>query len=158
MSADIKRRLFLKGSLTASTVGVAVGAGLLTPHTVMAAWSEAAFTAKEVPAALNALLGSDTTEHSDEIVIKAPEIAENGAVVPIAVSTGMEGVESIALIADKNPVPLVASYDLGAGAIPFVSTRIKMGKTGDVVAVVKAGGKLYSNRKGVKVTIGGCGG
>jgi len=158
MSADIKRRLFLKGSLAAGTVGVAVGAGLLTPQTVMAAWSEAAFTAKEVPAALNALLGSDTTEHSDDIEIKAPDIAENGAVVPITISTAMEGVESIALIADKNPVPLVASYDLAAGTVPFVSTRIKMGKTGDVVAVVKAGGKLYSNRKGVKVTIGGCGG
>lgn len=158
MSAETKRRLFLKGSLAAGTVGVAVGAGLLAPQAVLGAWSEAAFTAKEVPGALNALLGSDTTEHSDGIEIKAPDIAENGAVVPVTVSTSMEGVESIALIADKNPVPLVASYDLGAGALPFVSTRIKMGKTGDVVAVVKAGGKLYSNRKGVKVTIGGCGG
>ena len=63
-----------------------------------------------------------------------------------------------ALIAEKNPVPLVASFDLGTGAQGFVSTRIKMGKTGDVVAVVKSGGKLYSARKGVKVTIGGCGG
>ena len=70
----------------------------------------------------------------------------------------MEGIESIALIAEKNPVPLVASFDLGTGAQGFVSTRIKMGKTGDVVAVVKSGGKLYSARKGVKVTIGGCGG
>jgi sulfur-oxidizing protein SoxY len=158
MSADTKRRLFLKGSLAASSVGVAVGAGLLTPHTVLGAWSEAAFTAKEVPAALDALLGSDMTEHTDKIEIKAPDIAENGAVVPITVSTEMEGVESIAVMAEKNPVPLVASYELGAGAIPFVSNRIKMGKTGDVIAVVKAGGKLYSNRKGVKVTIGGCGG
>lgn len=106
MSADTKRRLFLKGSLAAGTVGVAVGAGLLAPQTVLGAWSEAAFTAKEVPAALNALLGSDTTEHSDGIEIKAPDIAENGAVVPVTVSTSMEGVESIALIADKNPVPL----------------------------------------------------
>jgi sulfur-oxidizing protein SoxY len=103
-------------------------------------------------------MGSEVTEPSDAINIKAPDIAENGAVVPITISTDMEGIESIALIAEKNPVPLVASFDLGTGAQGFVATRIKMGKTGDVVAVVKSGGKLYSARKGVKVTIGGCGG
>jgi sulfur-oxidizing protein SoxY len=158
MSTDAKRRIFLKGSLAASALGVAAGAGLLRPQAVMAAWSEAAFAAKEVPGALSALMGSDTTEANDSINIKAPDIAENGAVVPITISTDMADIESIALIAEKNPSPLVASFDLGPGAKGFVSTRIKMGKTGDVVAVVKSGGKLYSNRKGVKVTIGGCGG
>ena len=158
MTTSIKRRIFLKGSLAAGTVGVAVGAGILTPQAVLAAWPEAAFKAKEIPDALSALMGSDTTEPNEGITIKAPDIAENGAVVPITVSTDMAGVESIAIMASANPVPLVASYDLGANAQGFVSTRIKMGKTGDVVAVVKADGKLYSNRKGVKVTIGGCGG
>jgi sulfur-oxidizing protein SoxY len=70
----------------------------------------------------------------------------------------MEGVESITIIASNNPVPLVANFIMGTGASGFVSTRIKMGKTGDVVGVVKAGGKLYSAKKEVKVTIGGCGG
>jgi len=158
MSTDMKRRIFLKRSLAASAVGIAASAGLLAPQQVLAAWPKAAFEAKDVPTALNSLLGSGTAEPSDAIKIKAPDIAENGAVVPITVDTSLEGVESIAIIASANPVPLVANFKLGKGASGFVSTRIKMGKTGDVVGVVKAGGKLYSARKGVKVTIGGCGG
>ena len=158
MSTEIKRRIFLKRSLTAGAVGVAAGAGLLAPQQILAAWNQAAFEAKEVPGALNALLGSSTSEPSEAIKIKAPDIAENGAVVPITVETTLADVESIAIIASENPVPLVANFNLGKNALGFVSTRIKMGKTGDVIAVVKAGGKLYSAKKGVKVTIGGCGG
>jgi len=104
------------------------------------------------------LFGSDAAEASDAIKIKAPDIAENGAVVPITIETGMADVKNIALIAAENSTPLVADFQLSADSVPFVSTRIKMGKTGDVVAVVKAGGKLHSARKSVKVTIGGCGG
>ncbi|MES9844445.1 MAG: thiosulfate oxidation carrier protein SoxY [Candidatus Sedimenticola sp. 6PFRAG5] len=155
---SMKRRVFLKGSLAAGAMGVAVGAGLLTPKMVLAAWPEAAFEAKTADEALKGLLGSSDTANSGDIKIKAPDIAENGAVVPITVSTAMTGIESITIMAANNPVPLVASFNLGEGAQGFVSTRIKMGKTGDVVAVVKAGGKLMSNRKEVKVTIGGCGG
>jgi sulfur-oxidizing protein SoxY len=154
----MKRRIFLKRSLTASAVGVAAGAGLLAPQQIIAAWNKAAFEAKEVPNALDALFNSNTLEASEEIKIKAPDIAENGAVVPITVETSLPDVESIAIIASENPVPLVANFDLGKNAQGFVSTRIKMGKTGDVVGVVKSGGKLYSANKGVKVTIGGCGG
>lgn len=158
MSTEMKRRIFLKRSLTASAVGVAAGAGLLAPQQIIAAWNKAAFEAKEVPNALDALFNSNTLEASEEIKIKAPDIAENGAVVPITVETSLPDVESIAIIASENPVPLVANFDLGKNAQGFVSTRIKMGKTGDVVGVVKSGGKLYSANKGVKVTIGGCGG
>ncbi|MBL3526754.1 MAG: thiosulfate oxidation carrier protein SoxY [gamma proteobacterium endosymbiont of Lamellibrachia anaximandri] len=158
MSTDMKRRIFLKGSLAASAVGVAAGAGLLMPQQVLAAWPKAAFEAKSIPDALNALMGSGDTTTSDKIKIKAPDIAENGAVVPITVESSMEGIESMAIIASANPVPLIASFNLSGSAMGFVSTRIKMGKTGDVVGVVKAGGKLYSASKGVKVTIGGCGG
>jgi len=153
-----QRRILLKGSLSAGVLGVAVGAGLLTPGRVLAAWPEKAFNAKGVPEMLQELLGAGTTEESGDIKIKAPDIAENGAVVPVTISTSIAGAESIALFAVNNPAPLVASYDLGEGAEGFVSTRIKMGKSGDVVAVVKSGGKLYSAKKGVKVTIGGCGG
>ena len=130
----------------------------MTPRAVLAEWSESAFSAKEIPAALKGIYGSDTTETSDQIKIKAPDIAENGAVVPITIETGMADVSNIALLAAENASPLVADFQLGAESVPFVSTRIKMGKTGDVVAVVKAGGKLLSARKSVKVTIGGCGG
>ena len=155
---DAKRRILLKGSLAAGSVGVAVSAGLLTPRAVLGAWNEGAFGATDISTALNDLLGSDATETSADITIKAPDIAENGAVVPITVESTIEGAQSISIIASGNGTPLVASFELGEDAIPFVSTRIKMGKTADVVAVVKAGDKLYSGAKNVKVTIGGCGG
>lgn len=158
MSTEMKRRIFLKRSLAASAVGMAAGAGLLAPQQILAAWNKAAFEAKELPNALNELLGgSDMTESAD-INVKAPDIAENGAVVPVTVSTSIADAESISIIASNNPVPLVANFVLGKGAVGFASTRIKMGKTGDVIAVVKKDGKLYSARKEVKVTIGGCGG
>jgi sulfur-oxidizing protein SoxY len=158
MTMNTKRRVFLKGSMAAGSVGVAIGAGLLAPQAVIAAWNEKAFQAKSVDDALTATMGAAANTASDAIKIKAPDIAENGAVVPVSVSTDMSGVESIALLAEGNNTPLVATFTLGAGAVPDVSTRIKMGKTSDVIAVVKAGGKLHSARKSVKVTIGGCGG
>lgn len=158
MNTDMKRRVFLKGSLAAGTVGVAVGAGLLAPQAVMAAWPKSAFESKSVEDALSNAMGGAQTAADDSIKIKAPDIAENGAVVPVSVKTEMGGVESIAVLAAGNNTPLVATFVLGQGALPDVSTRIKMGKTGDVIAVVKANGKLMANRKSVKVTIGGCGG
>ena len=158
MKLNQKRRVFLKGSVAASTVGLAVGAGLLTPATVLAAWNKNAFTAKNIDNAIKAAAGAPVTEPSDKITIKAPDIAENGAVVPVSVVAKMDGVESITLLVEKNATPLSAIFHLPKGTLPDVSTRVKMGKTGDVIAVVKAGGKLYSARKGVKVTIGGCGG
>ncbi len=158
MTTNIRRRVFLKGSLTAGTVGVAIGAGLLAPQAVIAAWNENAFKAKNIDEALGAAMGQSSSAASDSIKIKAPDIAENGAVVPVSISTDIDGVESIALLAEGNASPLVATFMMGAGAVPDVSTRIKMGKTSDVIAVVKAGGQLHSARKSVKVTIGGCGG
>ncbi|MEW7978470.1 MAG: thiosulfate oxidation carrier protein SoxY [gamma proteobacterium symbiont of Phacoides pectinatus] len=155
---NIKRRVFLKGSMATGTLGVAAAAGLLSPTAVLAAWPEAAFKAKKVDEVLTNLMGSSEMSDSAEIKIKAPDIAENGAVVPISVTTTMSGIESIAIVVANNPSPLVASFNPGAGAEGFVSTRIKMGKTSDVIAVVKADGKLHSARKEVKVTIGGCGG
>lgn len=158
MSMNTKRRVFLKGSLAAGTVGVAVGAGLLAPQAVIAAWNEKAFQAKSIDDALTAAMGGASNSASDAIKIKAPDIAENGAVVPVSVSTDMAGAESIALLAEGNNTPLIATFALSNGAVADVSTRIKMGKTSDVIAVVKANGKLHSARKSVKVTIGGCGG
>jgi len=153
----MNRRTLLKRTLAASAVGVAASAGLLTPGQVLAAYPSAAFEAKDTAAALSAVVGSGNFEHSDDIKIKAPDIAENGSVVPVTISSGISGVESIAILADANNSPLVASFDLH-GSEAYVSTRIKMGKTGNVLAVVKSGGKLYANKKEVKVTIGGCGG
>lgn len=154
----MKRRIFLKGTLATGAMGAAVGAGLITPRAVLAAWPKAAFESKDINSALSSLYGSSSLAASDAIKIKAPDIAENGAVVPISVSTTIDGAESISLFVEKNQLPLACSFVLGAGAIGDVSTRIKMGKTSSVVAVVKAGGKMHSTGKEVKVTIGGCGG
>jgi sulfur-oxidizing protein SoxY len=154
----MKRRIFLKGTLATGAVGMAVSAGLLTPRSVLAAWPKAAFEAKDVNSALAGLFGSSDLAGSDKIKIKAPDIAENGAVVPISVTTDISGAESISIITEKNAAPLSASFVLGPNTEGYVSTRIKMGKTSSVIAVVKADGKLYSTGKEVKVTIGGCGG
>ena len=153
----MNRRTLLKRSLAASAVGVAAGAGLLTPGAVMAAYPKAAFAAKSVADSLSGTMGGSSFAHSDDIKIKAPDIAENGAVVPVTVSSGIAGVESIAIISEGNNTPLVAVFNLN-GSNAYVSTRIKMGKTGNVLAVVKAGGALHANKKEVKVTIDGCGG
>lgn len=155
---SMKRRTLLKGTVAAGAVGVAVGTGLLAPRAVLAAWPKDAFEATSVDNALNSLMGNAQLEGSDKIKIKAPDIAENGAVVPVSVSSDIDGVESISIVAEKNLNPLTSSFVLGASTEPFVATRIKMGKTSSVIAVVKAGGKLYSTGKEVKVTIGGCGG
>ena len=155
---SMKRRIFLKGSLATGAVGMAVSTGLLTPRVSLAAWTKAAFEATDVNGGVSALYGSSNMDKSDKIKIKAPDIAENGAVVPVSVTTSIDGVSSISLFADKNATPLTADFQLGPGAEGYVSTRIKMGKTANVIAVVKAGDKLYSASKEVKVTIGGCGG
>jgi sulfur-oxidizing protein SoxY len=155
---DAKRRVVLKGSLTAGAVGVAISSGILTPQAVLADWPAAAFTAKTVDNGLNDLFGTTKLEASDKIKVKAPEIAENGAVVPVTVEASMDGIQSISIVAAGNQTPLIASFDMGPGAVGFVSTRIKMAKTAKVIAIAKVGDKLYSAAKEVKVTIGGCGG
>ena len=153
----MQRRTFMKGTLAASGVAVAVSAGLLSPRSVLAAWPKSAFEAKSVPDALSGL-GINTTAASGDIQIKAPDIAENGAVVAVTVKTSIGGVSSISIFAEKNNSPLTSNFNLKGSAQGFVATRIKMQKTSAVIAVVKAGGKAYSARKEVKVTIGGCGG
>jgi len=154
----MKRRSFLKGTLAGSTVAVAVSAGLLAPGQVLAAaWPKSAFGAQNVSDAL-AGIGAGKPSMSGDISIKAPDIAENGAVVPITVETSLKGVTGIAILAEKNNNPLAGNFNLGKNAEGYIATRIKMTKTSDVIAVVSAGGKSYSNKKEVKVTIGGCGG
>lgn len=154
----MQRRSFLKGSLAGGTVAVAVSAGLLSPRAVLAAWPKSAFESQSVQDALSNLYGTAQTQATGDIQIKAPDIAENGAVVPVSVTSNVGGANAIAIIAEKNGQPLAANFELGGNTKGFVSTRIKMSKTSDVIAVVKAEGKVYSTRKNVKVTIGGCGG
>ena len=159
MSTDTKRRLFLKGTLAGGAVALAAGAGLLKPSQVLAAWPKTAFEAKTISEAMMGIAGTDTAAGNSDITIKAPDIAENGAVVPVKVDArAISDVTSIAIIAENNPTPLIANFKLGKSTQAFVSTRIKMGKTSNVIAVVTAAGAVTSARKEVKVTIGGCGG
>ena len=156
---NMKRRTFLKGTLAGSVLAVAAGAGLLRPTEVLAAdWPKSAFTAHNLNDALSSLFGSSSHKANKAIKIKAPIQAENGAVVPVAVDASkIKGVEGVAILVEKNPSPLAGAV-MTPGASGFFSARIKMGKTSPVIAVVKAGGKLHSAKKTIKVTVGGCGG
>ncbi len=151
------RRNVLKGATGASAVAVAVAAGLLKPTQVLADWNKAAFEAKNVGDAMKGM-GVAGPADSKDISIKAPDIAENGAVVPVEVTSAIPGTTSIAIMAEKNVTPLLADFKLSGGTQGYISTRIKMGATALVRAVVTAGGKSYTAAKEVKVTIGGCGG
>jgi len=152
------RRALLRGTGAASILTVAAAAGLLKPSQVLAAqWNKTGFEAKTAEDALKSINAVSPADSGD-IVIKAPDIAENGAVVPIEITSKIPNTQSIALVADKNPFPLVATFNLENGAQGYVHVRIKMGQSSNVRAVVNAGGKNYAATKEVKVTIGGCGG
>lgn len=141
-------------------LGVLAGAlvaGLLKPVLALAAWNKEAFGAKSAADALKGL-GAASPEPSKDIVIEAPEIAENGAVVPVEITSNIPGTTHIAVVIEKNPFPLAARFEFKEGALPFVKLNAKMGETSDVRVVASAGGRHYSAAKEIKVTIGGCGG
>lgn len=151
---SMNRRSVIKAIATG---GALIGASVLMPRLAMAAWTEKAFKAEDQATAMKELLGG-TPEESAEVTLKAPDIAENGAVVPVTVRSSMANVESMSIFVENNPNPLVVEFMVPEGTAADVSTRLRMGKTSKVTAVVKADGKLYSASKEVKVTIGGCGG
>ena len=146
-----KRRGLLQGA------GALLLAALLKPVAALAAWNKAAFSSKTSADALKSL-GTPGAEASSGIVIEAPQIAENGAVVPVEITSNIPGTTSIAVLVDKNPYPLVGKFEFMDGALPYVKVNAKMGETSDVRVVATAGGKHYQATKEIKVTIGGCGG
>lgn len=155
----MKRRLFLKGGLSTCAAAFAATAGLLAPGRLLAAWQATAFESKNVDEAIKNAFGTNQATASDAVQFKVlPEIAENGAMVPVEVTTTLPNVESISILVEKNPTPLAATFMLGSDTNGTIATRVKMSKTSDVIALVRADGKLYSARKEVKVTVGGCGG
>lgn len=135
----------------------AFGTALLSSGRALAAWNKGAFEANTAADAMKALGVSGAME-SKEIHIRAPDIAENGAVVPIDITSNIPGTSAILVFIEKNPFPYAGSFDVSQGAAPFVHLRVKMGSTSPVRVVVAAGGKYYTTAKEVKVTIGGCGG
>jgi len=153
------RRLILKGAMTVALIGLGNLPFGLAPALAAAndKYPEDAFKQKGDADAIKALYGK-AAEPSDKVKLDAPEIAENGAVVPITVSSTLADVTSISVLVAENPNALAASYRIPAGTLPSVASRIKMAKTTNVIAIVEAGGKLYSTAKEVKVTVGGCGG
>jgi sulfur-oxidizing protein SoxY len=153
------RRLILQGAATVVLIGVAnIGFGLAPAFAAANdKYPEEAFKQKGDADAIKSLYGM-TAEPSDKVKLDAPEIAENGAVVPISVSTSLTDVTSISFLVAENPNALAASYRIPPGTLPSVSNRLKMAKTSNVIAIVEAGGKLYSATREVKVTVGGCGG
>jgi sulfur-oxidizing protein SoxY len=153
------RRVILKGAGAVALVGLGNIPFSLAPAFAAAndKYPEDAFKAKSQADAIKSLYGK-IAEPSDKVKLDAPEIAENGAVVPISVSTTLAEVTSIAFLVSENPNALAASYKIPAGTMPSVANRLKMAKTSNVIAIVEAGGKLYSATKEVKVTVGGCGG
>jgi len=151
------RRIFLKLTGQAGVLGAAWAAGLMASGAARAAtWNKAGFSAKSVAEVMKSL-GATGAAESRDIIITAPDIAENGAVVPIAVSSKLPGTQQISILAEKNPFPLAATFDISGGSEGYVSARIKMGQTSDVWAVVKADGRFYTAKKEVKITVGGCG-
>ena len=146
----LQRRALIKSLITAAAV-------LVVPRWLFAARPTAAFDANNAEDAIGDLYDGPITE-SDRVTLKIPDIAENGAVVPVSISTDLANVESISVVVVNNPTPLAALFELSPQSVADVSVRIKMGESSAVRAIVKADGQLYSASKEVKVTIGGCGG
>src|SRR5436190_10459659 len=131
--------------------------GVLRPWAALAAtWNKDAFGAKSAADALKSL-GATGAASSKDIVIDAPQIAENGAVVPIEITSNIPGTKSISVLIEKNPFPLASKFDFLDGAVPYVKLNVKMGETSDIRVLAEAGGKHFAATREIKVTIGGCG-
>ena len=150
------RRDFIKAT---GALSVLVGTGLLTAEQAMAqqSWNKSAFEAKNLADVVKAL-GGATAAESKDVAVTGPEIAENGAVVPVGVTSKIPNTQAVYILVDKNPNSLAAGFNIPAGTEANVSTRIKMSQTSNVHAVVKADNKFYVATKEIKVTLGGCGG
>jgi len=156
-----ERRSVLKMGGGATLLALVAAAGWLKPGAAQAqaqAWNKAAFDTKSLGDTMKALGGGEPAQSKDIVFFQTPDIAENGAVVPVGITSNIPKTESIAILIEKNPNMLAAVFDIPAGTDPTITTRVKMGQTSNVYALVKADGKYYVAAKEVKVTLGGCGG
>jgi len=155
---DEGRRVVLRSAGATGALVAALAAGLLKPERALAAnWDKSAFRQKTAADALKSI-GAQDAEKSSKVMLDVPEIAENGAVVPVEITSHVPGTTSIAVVIDKNPFPLTSRFSFKEGALPYVKLNVKMGQSSNIRAIAEANGKHYVAIKGVKVTIGGCGG
>lgn len=152
------RRSFLRKTLVFSAYSLASALSFFAPLRVLAEWQAENFKPGPLEDSLKRLFKDRPITESKDIEIKIPLIAENGAIVPITVSSQLPNIKTISILVAKNPVPLAARFELSPALDPFVSARLKMAETSDVIAVAETDAGLYSARQRVKVTIGGCGG
>jgi sulfur-oxidizing protein SoxY len=154
---DARRRKIVRAG--GGLLAFAVGCGIVRPEAGWAAdtWNKQAFSAKTLDDVVKALGGNGATE-SVEVRMEAPDIAENGAVVPITIESRLPRTTAIALLVLKNPNALSSDFTIPEGTDPYISTRVKMAETGNVIALVRADNRYYYASKEVKVTLGGCGG
>jgi sulfur-oxidizing protein SoxY len=156
---DAGRRHALKRGGGVTLLALIAAAGWWKPGDAFAAeWNKSAFDTHSLDETMKALGGSAPVPSKDIAFFSTPDIAENGAVVPIGITSQVPNTQSIAILVEKNPNMLAAVFDIPAGTEPSLSTRIKMGQTSNVFALVKADGKYYMASKEIKVTLGGCGG
>ena len=157
---NTQRRDVLKTGGGVTLLTLVAAAGWLKPGEAAAAdaWNKAAFDTKSMDETMKALGGSAPAQSKDITFFQTPDIAENGAVVPVGVTSTIPKTESIAILVEKNPNMLAAVFDIPPGTDPSLSTRVKMGQSSNVYALVKADGKYYVASKEIKVTLGGCGG
>lgn len=152
----MKRRLFLQISLTGAQIALALGAGLLRPTQALADWPADAFDAERLDEALALLTGGATIDASDAVTIEAEDIAENGATVPLVVRSRLPGTRTLFLFAEKNPTPALSRFELSPRVESAIDTRVKLAKTGPVIAVVYADGGYFSASKQIQVMTGSC--
>jgi sulfur-oxidizing protein SoxY len=156
---DAGRRDLLRRGGGATLLALLGAAGWLRPEDAAAqSWNKNAFETQSLDDTVKALGGAAPAQSKDITFFSTPDIAENGAVVPIGVTSNVPKTESIASLVEKNPNMLAAVFDIPAGTEPALSTRVKMGQSSNVYALVKADGKYYYAAKEIKVTLGGCGG
>ena len=156
---NLQRRKALRTGGGVTLLTLVAAAGWLRPEDALAAdWNKAAFEANTMDATMKALGGGAPAQSKDIAFFQTPDIAENVAVVPVGITSNIPKTESIAILVEKNPNMLAAMFDIPAGTEPSLSTRIKMGQSSNVYALVKADGKFYVTSKEIKVTLGGCGG
>jgi sulfur-oxidizing protein SoxY len=155
---DAGRRELLKQGGGATLLTLLAAAGWLPGSAAAQTWNKGAFETQSLNDTVKALGGSAPAQSNDITFFSTPDIAENGAVVPIGITSNVPKTESIAILVEKNPNMLAAVFDIPAGTEPSLSTRVKMGQSSNVYALVKADGNYYYATKEIKVTLGGCGG